>query len=104
MKATFVDTGLEYPELKEHVRSYDNVTIIKPKMSFKQVIEKYGYPVVSKEQSRYIYDCRHSTPQMRKLRINGSTKQGAFKLSKKWYYTKDLDAMHLKLHTKDLHQ
>ena len=60
IEAVFVDTGLEYPELKEFVNSFDNVTIIRPKMSFKQVIEKYGYPIISKEQSRYLYErqCR----------------------------------------------
>ena len=46
--AVFVDTGLEYPEIKEFVRSIDNVTWLRPKMSFKEVLEKYGYPVVSK--------------------------------------------------------
>lgn len=45
----FVDTGLEYPEIREFVKSFDNVTWLKPKMNFKQVIEKYGYPFISKE-------------------------------------------------------
>ena len=48
----FVDTGLEYPEVREFVKSYgDRVTWLKPKMNFKQVIEKYGYPFISKEVS-----------------------------------------------------
>lgn len=50
--AVFCDTGLEYPEIKSFVRSFDNVTIVRPKMNFSQVIQKYGYPVVSKEVSR----------------------------------------------------
>ena len=54
IKALYVDTGLEYPEVKKHVKTWDNVDIIRPKISFKQVIEKYGYPVISKEQSQYI--------------------------------------------------
>ena len=49
--AVYVDTGLEYPEVKEFVKSFDNVTILRPKMSFKQVLEKYGYPMISKEVS-----------------------------------------------------
>lgn len=49
MKAVFVDTGLEYPEIREFVKTFDNVDIIKPKMTFKQVIEKYGYPFIGKE-------------------------------------------------------
>lgn len=50
----FVDTGLEYPEIKEFVRTFDNITWLKPKMPFHKVIEKYGYPVVSKTVSMSI--------------------------------------------------
>lgn len=45
----FVDTGLEFPEIREFVRSYENVTWLRPKMSFKQVVERYGFPFISKE-------------------------------------------------------
>lgn len=52
----FVDTGLEYPEIREFVKGYgDRVTWLKPKMNFKQVIEKYGYPFISKEVSESVY-------------------------------------------------
>lgn len=49
--AVFVDTGLEYPEIRDFVKTFDNVEWLKPKMNFKQVIEKYGYPFISKEVS-----------------------------------------------------
>ena len=49
--AVFVDTGLEYPEIRDFVKKFDNVTWLKPKMNFKQVINKYGYPFISKEIS-----------------------------------------------------
>ena len=48
VEAVFSDTGLEYPEIKEFVKSFDNVTIVRPEMSFKQVIEQKGYPIISK--------------------------------------------------------
>ena len=79
--ALFVDTGLEYPETKEFIKSIDNVTILRPKMSFKQVIDKYGYPMVSKEQANYLDDIRNSTPKMKLRRLEGDS-QGRFKLSK----------------------
>lgn len=47
--AVFIDTGLEYPEIREFALNNDNVIRIKPEMSFKKVIEQYGYPLVSKE-------------------------------------------------------
>lgn len=51
--AVYVDTGLEYPEIRDFVKTIDNVTWLRPKMNFKEVILKYGYPIISKEQSAY---------------------------------------------------
>lgn len=49
--AVFVDTGLEYPEIREFVKTVENVTWLRPEMNFKRVIETYGYPIISKEVS-----------------------------------------------------
>ena len=51
----YCNTGLEYPEINDFVASFKNVITIKPKFSFRQVIEKYGYPLVSKEVSKNIH-------------------------------------------------
>lgn len=51
VRAMFVDTGLEYPEIREFVKSFDNVDIVRPEMNFKKVIENYGYPFISKDVS-----------------------------------------------------
>ena len=88
IEAVFVDTGLEYPEIKQFVKSFDNVTILRPKMSFKQVIEKYGYPMVSKEQARYIEDIRHGSEYMKIRRLEGD-KFGRYKISKRYKYLID---------------
>ena len=58
VKAVFVDTGLEYPEIREFVRTFDNVEWLRPKMNFRQVIEKYGYPFISKEVSECVDGAR----------------------------------------------
>lgn len=50
--AVFIDTGLEYPELREFVKTINNVIWLKPEMNFRKVIETYGYPLVSKEVSK----------------------------------------------------
>ena len=47
--AVFCDTGLEFPEIRDHVRETDNVVWLKPEMSFRKVVETRGYPVVSKK-------------------------------------------------------
>lgn len=52
VEAVYVDTGLEYPEIKQFVKSHNNVTILRPEISFRQVLDKYGYPIISKEVSR----------------------------------------------------
>ena len=88
IEAVFVDTGLEYPEVKELVNKTENVVILRSKMSFKQVIETYGYPMVSKEQANYLDDIRNSTEKMKIRRLKGDN-QGRFKLAKKWHYLID---------------
>ena len=56
--ALYVDTGLEYPEIRQFVKTFDNVDIVRPKMRFDEVIKEYGYPVVSKEVSLSVYYVR----------------------------------------------
>ena len=63
--AVFADTGLEFPEIREFVRTFDDVTIVRPKMNFRQVIQKYGYPVVSKEVSRRVQYARKAIAEGR---------------------------------------
>lgn len=52
--AVFVNTGLEYPEIVEFVNTIPNVKTIHPKINFKQVLNTYGYPVISKIVSMQI--------------------------------------------------
>ena len=58
IEAVFVNTGLEYPEIQKFVKTFNNVTILRPKMRFDEVIKKYGYPIISKEVSECIYQGR----------------------------------------------
>jgi 3'-phosphoadenosine 5'-phosphosulfate sulfotransferase (PAPS reductase)/FAD synthetase len=84
--AVFVDTGLEYPEIREFVRTIPNVTWLKPKIPFTQVIEKYGYPVVSKEVAQKISEIRTTgSDKLRGKRLNGDA-AGNGKLAEKWKF------------------
>nr|DAG30631.1 MAG TPA: phosphoadenosine-phosphosulfate reductase [Caudoviricetes sp.] len=58
VKAVFVDVPTQYPELKEFAKTFDNLVILKPKISFAQVCEKYGFPMISKEVSECVYYAR----------------------------------------------
>lgn len=54
----FVDVPTQYPELKEFAKTFDNLVILKPKISFSQVCEKYGFPMISKEVSNCVSGAR----------------------------------------------
>lgn len=71
--AVFSDTGLEYPEIRTFVKQIDNVKWIKPSMNFKDVIEKHGYPVVSKDVANCIEGGRKGQ-QYRLDRLDGTLK------------------------------
>ena len=58
VEAFFADTGLEYPEIREFVKSFENVTWVRPKMNFAEVIKKYGYPFISKEVCETVSQAR----------------------------------------------
>lgn len=54
IEAVYVDTGLEYPEIRDFVKTKENVTWLKPEITFNKVIEKYGYPIISKDISEKV--------------------------------------------------
>jgi len=84
--AIFVNTGTEFPEIVEFVKSMPNVEQLRPHMSFKQVIEKYGYPVVSKNVSKMIYEIRNTKSlKLLHIRLHGN-RRGFESLAKKWRY------------------
>ena len=58
IKAMHVNTSLEFPEIEKFVRTFDNVDIVKPKMTFVEVIKKYGYPMISKEVAECVWGAR----------------------------------------------
>lgn len=60
--AVYIDTGLEFPELRDHVRATEDVTWLKPDKSFRQVILECGYPVVSKQVAKVIDQAQRGLP------------------------------------------
>lgn len=55
--SVFVDTGLEYPEVRKFALENADV-VLRPEMNFRQVILTYGYPVISKEHAMCIREAR----------------------------------------------
>ena len=54
IEAVFVDTGLEYPEVRDFVKTFENVTWLRPEMNFREVVTRYGYPLISKNISHMV--------------------------------------------------
>ena len=86
--AVFNDTGLEFPEIREFVRTTSNLIRVVPKLNFKAVIKKYGYPLVSKEVSQKIHEAK--TTKSEKLlhkRLHGdNNKYKSGKIPNKWQF------------------
>lgn len=71
IEAVFVNTGLEYPEIQKFVKTFDNVTILRPKMRFDEVIKTYGYPVISKDIAMTIHYTKQNNAEWAWARLNG---------------------------------
>lgn len=81
IEAVFVNTGLEYPEIQQFVKTFDNVAILRPKMRFDEVIKKYGYPMISKSISHKIHDAKRGSEYAIKY-IQGTAKMQNGELSR----------------------
>lgn len=87
--AVFCDTGLEFPEIRDFVKTIDNVEWLKPKIPFNKIVTKYGWPIISKEQALFIHQYRVAKSETQKaLRWNGNG-VGIGKISEKWKYLID---------------
>lgn len=83
LNLVFVNTGLEYPEIQKFVNEYAdwlrkefprvtvNLVRLRPKMNIRQVVEKYGYSIVSKEVAGYVSDARRNPSGLRMKRLRG---------------------------------
>ena len=89
----FSDTGLEYPEIRDFVLKQENVVVVKPKMTIVQVLEKYGYPVVSKQVAGNIYKVRFQNlcDKFRNYLLNGDERGKFAMIPKKWQYLLNVD-------------
>ena len=88
IKAVYFNTP-DFPEIKSFVRSSNDIIWVNPKKSFVEIINHWGYPVISKDQSHFIEEYRNSkSEKLKALRWNGRpVKSGKIgKISEKWKY------------------
>lgn len=84
--AVFVNTGLEYPEIRKFALSHRDVTELRPRwgsaakkhgkkpddlIAFKDTVTYYGYPIISKAVSNAIVESRRTPAGSRWKRLHG---------------------------------
>lgn len=92
--AVFCNTGNEYPEIMQFVKTFDNVTILRLSTSISRVIRQNGFPLVSKDVSEKIRQLRHShSEKLQDLRLHGRLNANGNIVSRcplKWQFLKDV--------------
>lgn len=95
IKIVFNNTTNEHKEILDFVKSKgDEVTWLRPKMTFAQTLKKYGYPLISKEQSMAISRYKNTNREdQKKYRLEGikadGTRGKVGVISKKWRFMID---------------
>jgi 3'-phosphoadenosine 5'-phosphosulfate sulfotransferase (PAPS reductase)/FAD synthetase len=87
IEAVYVDTGLEFPEVRQFVISQPNVRVLKPDMNFRQVLETYGFVYPSKDVAHTIYYARRGS-QWAIDRLNGVNADGSPSKYRQSHYSK----------------
>lgn len=88
----FVDTGLEYPEIRKHVKEFAEwlrqkyeieivLEIIRPEKRFDEVVKECGYPIISKSVANCVRGARMGQ-QSRINLLNGKDCDGSDRKSK----------------------
>ena len=89
VEAVFCDTGLEYPEIRDFVKTFENVQIIRPEKNFRKIIQEDGYPFPTKEYARKIrYAQMGSNWAMKYFDENNQDKDGRrsrYNIPKRYY-------------------
>lgn len=87
--AVFSNTTNEFVEILQFVRSVDNVIWVQPKMSFKETIKEFGFPLISKMNARKVRTIKTKpNSASANLYLTGVNRKGEFHqlstLPKKW--------------------
>lgn len=56
--AVFCNTGLEYPEIVKFAKEQSNIEFVRPETSFPRIIDRYGYPIISKDAAKTINEAK----------------------------------------------
>jgi 3'-phosphoadenosine 5'-phosphosulfate sulfotransferase (PAPS reductase)/FAD synthetase len=93
IEAVFVDTGLEFPEVRAFALSHENVTVLRPAMRFDEVVQKYGWCYPSKDVARTLRYAKQGSQWAldRLVGVNADGSPSKFRQTHyaRWAYLKD---------------
>ncbi len=60
--AVFNNTGQEFPEIRQFIATVPNVVKLKPLVKFTEVVEEYGWPILSKKTAKSLHYMQKLSP------------------------------------------
>lgn len=94
VRLVYSRTGLEYPEVDQfNPFGPENIIVVRPEVTFRQVLERHGYPVISRriaKMLRWMQNPSEKNVQARRLTMegimaNGEPASSRAKLPKKYH-------------------
>ena len=86
LPVVFSNTTNELAEVVKFVKTIPNVITVTPKLNFRQVLEKYGFPLVSKEISQKSDELKRTHGKITRIKRAFGDVKGNGKMSDKWQY------------------
>lgn len=87
IEAVYVNTGLDYPEVRQFAMAIPNVTVLKPDMRFADVIKEYGWCFPSKDVAEKVYYARKGSKWALEA-LNSRNVDGGYSKYKETHYAK----------------
>jgi 3'-phosphoadenosine 5'-phosphosulfate sulfotransferase (PAPS reductase)/FAD synthetase len=93
IEAVYVNTGLDFPEVRRFAIETPNVTVLQPKMRFDEVVKEYGWCYPSKDVSHTIYYARKGSgwalDRLKGVNADGTPSRWRETHYKKWAFLLD---------------
>jgi 3'-phosphoadenosine 5'-phosphosulfate sulfotransferase (PAPS reductase)/FAD synthetase len=87
IEAVYVNTGLDFPEVRRVAADTPNVTVLRPKMRFDEVVREFGWCFPSKDVAHTIYYARKGS-RWAINRLNGVNADGTPSKWRQSHYVK----------------
>ena len=93
IEAVYVNTGLDFPEVRKFVLATPNVTVLRPRMRFDEVVREYGWCFPSKDVAHTLDYAKKGSAwaldRMRGVNADGSPSRYRKSHYSKWAFLVD---------------